>query len=207
MTLVATLSLLLVMVALAAMPSASVALVVTRSATLGIRDGSTVALGIVLGDLVFVALAIFGLSVLAETMGAFFALVKYAGGAYLIWLGVALLRSRREVLPPAADSRSSTLLASFVSGFVLTLGDVKAILFYASLFPTFVDLASLSMLDVATIVIITITAVGGVKVAYAFTAQRIVERLLMRQNQDTKSVRTVAGGLLVGTGSYLIAKA
>ncbi len=140
-------------------------------------------------------------------MGAFFALVRYAGGAYLICMGVVLLRSRREATNPSSDLQKSTLLASFVSGFVLTLGDVKAILFYASLFPTFVDIAGLSAVDVVALVVITITAVGGVKLAYAFAAQRIVERLRMRQNPKRYSIRTVAGGLLLGTGTYLIAEA
>ena len=200
-------SLLFVMLALAAVPSASVALVVTRSATQGLRNGIAVAFGIVLGDLVFGALAIFGLSVLTETMGAFLAVVRYAGEAYLIWMGVILFRMRREATVMSADDRKSTLTTSLVSGFVLTLGDVKTILFYASLFPTFVDVASLSGVDIAAIVIITVRAEGGVKLAYAFVAQRIVERLRMRQNQNREPIRMAAGGLLVGTGPYLIAKA
>ncbi|WP_456449272.1 LysE family transporter [Thiolapillus sp.] len=58
------------MVVLAGIPSTSVSLVVTRSATLGIRNGMAVSAGIVLGDLAFIALAISGLSVVAEQMGS-----------------------------------------------------------------------------------------------------------------------------------------
>ncbi|WP_369334585.1 LysE family transporter, partial [Pectobacterium brasiliense] len=61
MTAFAALSLFLAMIALAAMPSSSVALVVIRSATLGVRHGVATALGIVVGDLLFVVLAIAGL--------------------------------------------------------------------------------------------------------------------------------------------------
>jgi len=50
------------MALLAALPSASVALVITRSATLGVANGIAVSAGIVLGDLIFILLAIFGLS-------------------------------------------------------------------------------------------------------------------------------------------------
>lgn len=84
MTWLGAVTLFLIMLTLAALPSASVALVVTRSATAGFANGVAVALGIVVGDLLFVALAILGLSLLAETMGAFFAILKYLGGAYLI---------------------------------------------------------------------------------------------------------------------------
>ena len=83
-----------VMVPLAAMPSSSVALVVTRSVSSGRISGVFSALGIVAGDLVFVAMALLGMVVLAEQLGAFFVLMKYCGGAYLIYLGVQLMRSR-----------------------------------------------------------------------------------------------------------------
>lgn len=205
MTLLGVISLLSVMLVLAAIPSTSVALVVTRSVTLGFANGAAVAFGIVLGDLVFVTLAILGMSVLAETMGVFFAILKYAGGAYLIWLGVTLICSTSKVDFRKADTRKLSLLASLLSGFVLTLGDVKAILFYASLFPTFVDMASLSPQDVAAIILITILAVGSVKLAYAFAAQRIVQHFQNRRTQ--KITGSVAGCFMIGAGTYLIAKA
>ncbi len=190
------------MLGLAAVPSASVALVVTRGAALGVRDGAAVAAGIVFGDLVFVALAILGLHAIAETMGSFFVVVRYAAGAYLIWLGVGLIRSRGRTSLKAAEPSRSTLFASFASGFVLTLGDVKAILFYASLCPAFVDVTSLGFGDVAVVVLITITAVGGVKLAYAFAARSIVLRLESRKRD--KVVLSTAGTVMVGTGAYVI---
>lgn len=94
--------LLVLMVGLAVLPSASVALVVTRSATHGFPHGAAVASGIVIGDLIFVTLAVLGLSALAETGGGFMLSVfRYLGGSYLIWLGLGLLRSRRALrMPP-----------------------------------------------------------------------------------------------------------
>jgi threonine/homoserine/homoserine lactone efflux protein len=205
MTLFEAFTLFLVMLVLAAMPSASVALVVTRSATLGVCNGAAVAAGIVIGDLLFVSLAILGMSILAESMGAFFAVFKYLGGLYLIWLGMGLLRSRREVALQSVDSRGSTLLTSLASGLVLTLGDVKAVLFYASLFPTFIDMARLTVIDVGAIVAITIVTVGGVKLGYAFAAQRIIHRLQSQRSQ--RRGRLAAGGLMIGAGTYLVSKA
>lgn len=193
------------MLVLAAIPSASVALVVTRSVTLGVTNGIAVALGIVLGDLVFVTLAILGMSFLAETMGAFFAVLKYAGGAYLIWLGVTLLRSKKEMELTREDSSKLSLAASFISGLFLTLGDIKAILFYASLFPAFVDMSSLRTTDIIGIVIVTILGVGGVKIFYALAAQRIATRL--RGRKSRKLVRISAGCCMIGAGTYIMTKA
>lgn len=207
MTIASAIALLLAMSLLAALPSASVALVVTRAATLGIANGAAVALGIVLGDLVFVALAIMGMSFLAETLGSLFVVVKCAGGAYLVWLGVNLLRAERRVDSVAGATPRLSLLASFAAGLVLTLGDVKAILFYASFFPAFVDMAALTPGDIATIAGLTILSVGGIKLAYAVAARRIVGCLRARTGRGRRLVRTAAGGCMIGAGTCLIAKA
>jgi threonine/homoserine/homoserine lactone efflux protein len=205
MTLAAALSLLIVMLILAAIPSSSVALVVGRSAAHGFANGAAAATGIVLGDLLFVAAAIFGLESLAEAMGSLFLVVRLAGGAYLIWFGISLLRHGGK-MPLQEMSRSSgtTLLASFTSGFFLTLGDVKAILFYASLFPAVVDLDKLTPSDIAAIISVTVAAVGGVKLAYAWFAE-----ILANKVSSVKARRGLAGGAgccMIGAGTYVILK-
>jgi threonine/homoserine/homoserine lactone efflux protein len=201
-----SISLFLVMIALAAVPSTSVALVVTRSVMLGISNGVAVSIGIVLGDLVFIALAILGLSALAETMGAFFVVVRCLGGAYLLWIGYSLLIAKRRRAYAISERKlNGSLLVSFLSGFFLTLGDIKAIFFYLSLFPAFVDLAFVSTADLLTILFVTVVAVGGVKIAYAIAARKIVN--LTQEMTLQKGAENVAGSFMIGAGSYLILKA
>jgi len=145
------------------------------------------------------------MSFLAETMGSFFTILRYAGGAYLIWLGVTLLRSKKEMNLSESNSSKLSLAASFMSGLFLTLGDIKAILFYASLFPAFVDMSNLRASEIIAIVIVTILAVGGVKIFYALAAQKITARFRSRNSQ--KLARTSAGCCMVGAGTYIITKA
>lgn len=142
MSLVEIFGLFAAMVALALVPSISVALVVARSSSAGFLIGSAVAAGIVAGDLVFVFLAVMGMAALAETVGSFFLILRYLAGAYLIWFGMSLMRSKASWSLRNSDRSASTLSASFFSGLLLTLSDVKAIFFYASLFPAFVDLTA-----------------------------------------------------------------
>lgn len=195
----------LVMITLAAMPSASVALVVARSATHGVAHGVAVAAGIVLGDLLFIALALLGMSMLAEMLGGLFAVLRYAAAAYLIWLGVSLLRSSMSPRPPGRpEGGAASLTASAGSGLLLTLGDLKAILFYASLFPNLFDMTALGATDVGLIVAVTIVTVGGVKVVYALAARRVVGRL--RSASGHRYARATAGGVLTATGAYLVTK-
>lgn len=205
MTFTSALLLLLAMIALAALPSSSVALVVVRSATYGVRHGIAASLGIAIGDLLFVALAIAGLAAIAEAMGTFFAVLRYAAAAYLLWFGWSLIRGAAAPMDGlGANERSADLCISFVAGIGLTLGDVKAILFYAALFPVFVDPSTVTMTDVVLIVMITLVAVAGVKIGYAIAARRIATA--SQGWRYRRAARRAAGGLMIAAGGALALK-
>ncbi len=205
MSIFEALTLFVIMLPLAAMPSSSVALVVARSVSAGRLNGAFSALGIVAGDLIFVAMALVGMSVLAESLGTLFAVVKYCGGAYLVWFGWGILRSKSSFSVPVTTKKTRSLMTDFMAGLLLTLGDVKAILFYASLFPTLVEIDQLGVREVSIISTITVVTVGGVKLAYVMFASKIVDNLQDHMPSDVP--RKLGGALLIGCGSALIAKA
>lgn len=193
------------MVTLAAMPSTSVALVVTRAATLGVANGIAVAAGIVLGDLIFVLMAVLGLSVIAEMMGSVFLVIKYLGGAYLIWLGINLMRSPAEQSQSIHQKNATgNLFTSFIAGLALTLGDLKAIFFYLSLFPMFVAMEHMAVSDIIWIMLITIFMVGGVKIGYAVSAEHVVRR--SQGLHLGKPAKVIGGSMMIGAGTCLILK-
>ena len=194
------------MAVLAAIPSASLALVIARSITLGASHGIAVGVGIVIGDLIFVGLVMLGLTVAAEAMGGMFLVVKYLGALYLFWLGLSLLRAKdsSSFNIDQASTRGS-FVASFFAGLFLTLGDIKAIFFYLSLLPMFIDLTALHLADVLTVIAVTIVAVGGIKVLYAIFAHRVVSS--KRGKRFTMLSRKAAGAALIGAASYLVVKA
>ena len=209
MTFTSTITLFLVLAGMAALPSSSVALVVARSALSGVRHGCAVAAGIVIGDLIFMAMAILSMAALASQLGALFALIKYAAALYLIWFGVGLIRAQLSGASPAEGSPApgtarGGLPASFAAGLLLTLGDIKAIFFYASLLPTFTDLGALSGADIMLLSVITVIAVGGVKVVYAVTARRLAAKATGFAYR--KQAKTLAGAFFVAAGGYLILK-
>ena len=98
----------------------------------------------------------------------------------------------------------NNLLTSFLAGLSLTLGDIKAIIFYVSLYPVFIDIESLKLADMGIIVVITIAAVGGVKTAYAFTATKIAS--LPRSQTIATGMKRIAGGFMIAAGGFMIAK-
>lgn len=191
------------MALLAALPSVSVMAVVARSASFGFVHGAVTALGVVAGDIILILLAIFGLVLLTEALGGMFYLVNYIGGVYLIGLGISVWRSRSG---KPADSRParSPLSAGFLTGLLITLGDQKAILFYLGFFPAFVDLATLSLLDIALVAGIAVTAVGGVKLAYAYLADWAAALLSTRAGT---AVNVIAACVMIAAGVVVIARA
>ena len=80
------------MMALAIVPDSSAFAVIARSLASGFKQGVVTVMGILVGDYVFIMLAVFGLGLIAES--PLFVVVKYLGGPYLIWLGIDLWRTR-----------------------------------------------------------------------------------------------------------------
>lgn len=175
-----------------------------RSAALGFAHGALVSLGVVAGDLLFIVIAVHGLSLLAEWTGAYFYLVKYFGGAYLVALGIALWRSTATPAPRGARG-SRSALASFLAGFAITLADQKAILFYLGLFPAFIDLTRVSARETGVILAVASVAVGGPKLLYAFLAARAGP--ILHHTRAARAIQAAAGSVLIGAGVFLIMNA
>lgn len=190
-----------VMVVGAMVPSMSVLTVSARSAALGFAHGVFTAVGIVLGDVVFILIAIYGLSVLATWLDSRFVLIQYLGGVYLIWLGIMLWRSRPKTEGEEKQSNSS-LLESFLTGLLITLGDQKAIWFYLGFFPALLDLTRLSFLDTGIIVAIAVIAVGGSKLVYAYMAYRTGR--IFKASRVTNLLNRIAGSVMIAVGGFVI---
>jgi threonine/homoserine/homoserine lactone efflux protein len=119
-------------------------LIMTRSATQGWRAGSAAALGIGTGTLVHVAAAALGLSAVLATSATAFTLVKYAGAAYLLYLGIGLLLSK----PHQQETRGVPLAINpvalphrkiFMQGFFTNVLNPKVALFFLAFVPQFIS--------------------------------------------------------------------
>lgn len=203
MTLTNVLALLGSMLILAMLPSVSVLTVSARSASGGFVHGVATTVGIIAGDLIYILLAISGLALLTKVMGESAYLIKYAGGAYMIWMGIRLWRTSGKPISTADQSTASSLLSSFMTGLLLTLADQKVVIFYLGFLPAFIDLAGISYLDTAIVMATTIVAVGSVKLAYAFLAHKAGT---MFGSKASGLMNRSASGVMVGVGLYLFAK-
>ena len=116
-----------------------------------------------------------------------------------------MIRDRNKISVLKNSDSGGGMAVSFLSGLFLTLGDVKAIFFYASLFPIFIEISALRLADILLIVLVTIVSVGSVKLAYAFGAKKVAS--MSERFKLEEEARSGAGVLMVGSGCYLIAKA
>lgn len=188
---------------LAIVPAPSVFAVVARSIASGFTHGVVTAIGIVFGDFIFIILAVSGLWSIAESMGSLFVLVKYLGGAYLIWLGVGLWRSKSKT-EEIEGIKELSWSSNFLCGLFITLGDPRAILFYISFLSAFIELSNVSILDTGIIMVVATIAVGGAKVGYAYMAHKA--RFLFKSARAKKAMNITAGSVMIGTGIFLVAK-
>jgi threonine/homoserine/homoserine lactone efflux protein len=124
--------------ALLVTPGPAVLFIIARSVERGRAAGLVSVLGIHLGTSVHVAGAALGLSALLMSSALAFAVVKYLGAAYLIWLGIrTLLAKERDTDTPSPPR--APLMRVFRDGFVVNLLNPKTALFFLAFLPQFVD--------------------------------------------------------------------
>ena len=122
-------------------PGPSVLFAVARAVAWGRGIALLTVVGNALGMLVLAALMAFGFGPLLERSALLYAVVQWAGGAYLVWLGVDALRHREvhaeRMLDqgPVRPARLSTMRQGFVVGVL----NPKAVVFFAAVFPQFID--------------------------------------------------------------------
>jgi threonine/homoserine/homoserine lactone efflux protein len=188
-----------VMVAGALVPGVGVLTVLARTAAAGVSHGIAVTLGIALGDILYIVIALFGLSFLAEALGDGFVLIKYLGAIYLVWLGITVWRSGSKTTEIQKATESS-LQSSFFAGLVITMADQKAILFYFGLLPAFLDMSVITYIDVGIIVVLAIIAIST-KLIYVLMADRAGR--FLRSTGVVRRINVVAGAILIAVGLYI----
>lgn len=149
---------------LALSPGPGLATILSRALASGPLAGLAVTAGLVIADFAFIAVAMAGLTAIAATLGPLFQVIKYAGALYLVWLGYRAFRGSGAVLT-VAPRGGKGLLKDVGLGFLVTLGNPKAILFYGALLPSFLDLGRIGFGDFlvlcAIIVVVSYAVYGG----------------------------------------------
>ncbi len=177
-------------------PGPGIAAIVGRVLGCG-RDGAVAFVtGMAVGDVVWLSLAVLGLAVLAETFHEVFALVKYAGAAYLLYLAVKMWTAPAAArsLEPVATRESRSKL--FLAGLAVTMGNPKTMVFYLALLPNLVDLGRVDALAYAELAVVTLSVLALVFGFYIVLALRA--RALITSPRAVRLVNRGSGVIMAG---------
>jgi threonine/homoserine/homoserine lactone efflux protein len=174
-----------------------VLLVVSYALGQGWRTALPMAIGVALGDFTAMTLSLAGLGALMLASATLFAILKWIGVAYLVYLGIRLWRA--PVGLPAAEPPATRARGIFGHAFLVTALNPKSIAFFVAFVPQFIDhnAALLPQLIIMEATFVTLGAANAL--AYALAADRL--RLKIRKPGVLKWMNRAGASCLIGMGA------
>nr|WP_144186927.1 LysE family translocator [Elioraea rosea] len=183
-----------------AIPGPTILLVIGQS--LGVGRGGRggawpLVAGVAAGDLVAMTLSLAGLGALLAASATAFTVLKFAGAAYLVWLGVSLWRAKvpDEGEIPAALEPWKAARASFI----VTALNPKSIAFFVAFVPLFIDPARPFLPQAAILVVTFVTLAAANASLYALAAARLAGAV--RRPRVRRWFNRTGGAMLIGAGA------
>jgi threonine/homoserine/homoserine lactone efflux protein len=186
-------------VALLLTPGPAVLYIVARSVEQGRAAGLVSVLGIHLGTVVHVAAAAIGLSALLVSSALAFAIVKYLGAAYLVWIGIRTFMAK-DPDPEAPVVQAGPLRRAFRDGFVVNLLNPKTAIFFLAFLPQFVDPARGALHWQILVLGLTFMGLGVVSDGAFALAAGAAGDFLRRNRRFLRFQRWFAGTAFIGLG-------
>ena len=163
---------------IAVVPGPTVTVIIGNSLAHGTRAGLLNVAGTQLGLAVMIAIVGIGLTSLIEGMGHWFEWVRLIGAAYLIWMGVQMVRSSGKVdasgAPPVPPG------GFFLQGFLVAASNPKVLIFLGAFFPQFIDPAGNYALQIVVMGITAMVFAAAMDGTYALLASRAGRMLTAR---------------------------
>ena len=194
-------SFLIGMIVLAATPGPGVFGSMAKAAAEGFKMSLFFIGGLVLGDSILLAFALLGLSAIAKLMGGMFLIIKFAGGLYLVYLGCRMFVSRK-ISRHAQSEKNGNKWQTCLSGVLLSLGNPKPILFYASVLPTIINFNDVRLSDALLMMLLIGLVSFGVVGTYSYIAS-LTHKIQMSETMQKRTNQT-AGFIMAAVGVFVI---
>jgi threonine/homoserine/homoserine lactone efflux protein len=188
---------------LIAIPGPSVLFVVGRSLALGRKGGLLSVLGNTLGELVQVAAVAVGLGVVLTQSVVLFTVIKFAGAAYLVYLGIRAIRHRGKGTTTTDPVRGSSTGRVLREGTLVGATNPKSLMFFVAVLPQFVDYSAGAIpwqLATLGLVFLLIAVVSDSVWALAAGTAR---QWFARSPRRVAAVGTTGGVMMIGLGGTL----
>ena len=171
---------------------------IARTLSSGFHGAWPLALGVVVGDVLWPFLAILGVTWIVSVYADFMSVLRWVACLTFIIMGLLVIRHAGQAI--STDSRLTRpgMVAGFLAGLAVILGNPKAVLFYMGMLPGFFDLTQLTWLDIAAICTLSfiVPLIGNLTLA-VFIGRA---RALLTSPTALRRTNIVAGCLLIGVG-------
>ncbi|WP_247653056.1 LysE family translocator [Ideonella aquatica] len=184
-----------------ALPGPGTFALLTSTAKGGFRAGAAATFGIIAGDQVLLWLAVAGVAALMAAYPAVFDAVRWAGAAYLAWIGLKLLTAKD------GESASPVRIEPhhyFRQALLITLLNPKAIVFYMAFFPLFIDPAQHRGLPTFAAMAITIAVITAIYCLLLCAFAQAVAAQVRAHRRAARWLERLAGVFLIGFGWRLL---
>jgi len=152
------------------------------------------------GLLIVIGILAVGLTSLMATMGYWFDWVRFAGAAYLVWLGIKLVRSPVEGIGEGEAPPPPPRGGFFLQGFVVALSNPKLLVFFGAFIPQFMDMSKDHLSQVLILGVTFMVLAGLTDGIYALLAGRARKMFSARR---TRLMSRISGGFMIGGGIWL----
>jgi homoserine/homoserine lactone efflux protein len=183
-------------VALSLSPGPNGLLALTHGAMHGYRLAAYTVAGGAVGFALLIALSMFGIGALLQASATWLTVLKIAGGAYLIWLGISLWRAPPLSLAEERSGKETSRPTLFRQGFLSAATYPKGILFFAAFLPQFMDPQRSLLLQFA----IMAGTFLMVEVAYELTVAATAQRMKKWLTRAGRRFNQACGGLFAALG-------
>ena len=167
----------------------------------GVRLGAWNAVGMQAANLVYVVVVALGLGAILVASETMFTVVKWLGVAYLIYLGIATWRAQPRTFEEDKDDTSHRARDIFMRGFLVNITNPKGIIFFAAIFPQFIDVARPQLVQYAILGATTLVTDLAIMIGYIALAARVFTA--MREPSHLRWVNRGLGSLFVAAGVAL----
>ena len=187
----------------AAIPGPGIAAGVGKALGSGLRPAFYFLNGLVLADLTYLTFAILGLAAIASVFSGFFIVIKFAGATYLLWLAWNFWNAGID--PQKMNVKNGkNLWTSFISGYVVTMGNPKPIIFYMALLPSVVDIEAVTLQSYLILVLLTILVAYAVISPYLLLASKA--RVFLTNPHSLKILNRSAATAMAGAAAFIVFK-
>jgi threonine/homoserine/homoserine lactone efflux protein len=179
--------------------------IVGRSIAHGRKAGIASALGVCTGGLVHATAAAFGLSAVLATSASAFAVVKWVGAAYLIFLGLRMIANRGSVLRSSGQPAAAATWAAYRQGILTNVTNPKVAIFFLAFLPQFIEPTAQGKVIALLLLGVTFNTTGLLWCMTLALAATPIRAFLLRESRIGKLLPRFTGALFVLFGIRLAA--